>query len=597
MRDPTPFLSERIADLYRPFEVRRFKQPSIAWLNDRHWRQAGVIDSPEAALALERNLIDWFGAAAPSRHDPSEIFQDGSHTLYADRYGAPLGAIHGGSGRGGVLGDLSAKGVGATPLCSPDADWYHSHGCVWLEEAIREAIYSELAWLEFPHGANPVVAIIDTGEAIYWPDGTTGDRRAIIVRTASSRLAHLERSIYFGTSGESGSDQVVDADRVSQTVKCIEDHPEHVTLEGGDLKVRIEGMFERVATQIGFGHFHRLTHGDYYSSNVTLSGALVDFGSFRSLPDWSRSFCVADAPGFGEEQNNVLPTIKAVCFYLQKYARVAPSINTGSLSTRFIQRVRQTFQGELEALVEPGSGSDEADAVVMILQQEFKRQQFRGRNYLEGGSDRANGGWLYHGLINGPRGRRDPLAYEVGAALRQTLTGSERTPHLQAMAGRLVRWATPRPLLGRERLQSLIYRMIRRLNLEHGQGTDLKGRAIISGFIDDIISKSRRVFPLNGATEIVEGHVSSMTSRLLICYETTSDAPYLRLEGLVRDGTVRVFGQDIAIDDIASFAPQCGDQGFQAWRLDRGALAPDGELRIADKLINLKPVSTYAKLL
>src|SRR5206468_820219 len=109
-------------------------------------------------------------------------------TFHADRYGATSGSAHGGSGRVGTNGPFNVKGLGRTPLASTMSDWQHSHGCLWLEEAVREAIYSEVADAEFPHGAVPVVAIIGTGIRHELEDGAVGER-ALLVRPSFLRLA------------------------------------------------------------------------------------------------------------------------------------------------------------------------------------------------------------------------------------------------------------------------------------------------------------------------------------------------------------------------------------------------------------------------
>lgn len=116
------FLAADAPDLYRSFSVRTFRAPSIAWLNERYWNATTTEFSPEQ---LENELLSRFAATAPSPYEPEDIFRGAPCLLYADRYGAPKGAIHGGSGRAGTYGRLNAKGVGATPLCNVGADWYH----------------------------------------------------------------------------------------------------------------------------------------------------------------------------------------------------------------------------------------------------------------------------------------------------------------------------------------------------------------------------------------------------------------------------------------------------------------------------------------
>jgi len=292
--DDEPAFASNNPHLYVPFNVRPFRRARIAWLNQR-WLAGAGVDVGDANVLREVAdvLLTHFGVGAPHASDPDELYVDRNRTLFADRYGAPNGSAHGGSGRVGTFGRFNAKGVGRTPLVSQHTDFYHGHGCMWLEEGIRETILAEFAHRMLPHGAVPVVAVIDAGCGIVWRGGQVGARRAVVVRPAFLRVASFMRSIFFGNSGLLNSDQHLDELRVRDMW----------TGDWGAAGVEATLMtaFERLGEQYGAGRAMRVWPGPPFASNVTLDGSLVDFGSFRALPDWSRAQGEVPAHGFWGE--------------------------------------------------------------------------------------------------------------------------------------------------------------------------------------------------------------------------------------------------------------------------------------------------------
>ncbi len=295
-----PAFSSRNPNLYVRFATRRFRNARVAWLNRRWFLSQGIDFACEAQRnAIESWLVETFGVAVPAEDDPDEQYLSVEQHLYADRYGAPSGSPHGGSGRVGTFGAFNAKGIGRTPLASTQSDWYHSHGCMFLEEAIREAVLSEVAAAVFPHSAIPTIAIIDAGASLRWRDGTIGARRAIAVRPAFLRVASLMRTIYFGTSGRPGSDQVMDAASVSELWKGVGTSDVHEALS-------------RIGVQYGFGNALRLWPGPLFPSNFTLDGELLDFGSFRALPSWRCARGESRAHSFGGETTLAAATARSL---------------------------------------------------------------------------------------------------------------------------------------------------------------------------------------------------------------------------------------------------------------------------------------------
>jgi hypothetical protein len=119
----------------------------VLWIN-RRWffeRQFDVT-SADTVRRIHDWLLDEFAYVIPQPSDPQPAFTNKTKILHADRYGSSTGRTpHGGSGRVATIGAFQAKGIGMTPLVGPGGDQGHSNGCCSIEEAIREAIYSEVA--------------------------------------------------------------------------------------------------------------------------------------------------------------------------------------------------------------------------------------------------------------------------------------------------------------------------------------------------------------------------------------------------------------------------------------------------------------------
>lgn len=291
-----------------PFPVRTWKAPEVVWLNQRWLEANGVLEKGEdGAESLKTWLAERYAVSAVGGVEPETCFSAApARLMWADRYGDTWGSAHGGSGRCGMLHDgLNAKGIGRTPLVAPDVDWYHSHGFMWLEEAIREAICSEVVDQTFPFGAIPTLAVIDTGDRIHWGDGNLGERRAVLVRPNAFRLGHLLRSVFFGGGGE-GSAQLIDEARVRALVAHLDGEPP------GGLRDLLILAAHRLGTQIGFAAASRLWPGPVHASNLTLSGAILDFGSFRSLPDWSDAKATEKEPSSRQDPAQLRLALSAV---------------------------------------------------------------------------------------------------------------------------------------------------------------------------------------------------------------------------------------------------------------------------------------------
>ncbi|RNL00808.1 MchC protein, partial [Xanthomonas vasicola pv. vasculorum] len=84
---------------------------------------------------------------------------------------------------------------------------------------------------------------------------------ATLIRPAFLRLAHFERSLYFGTSGSSNSDQFQDSLRVKDAVHFADQHAKREAGNPNGLGVELSELYLRLAEQIAASRAHRLWTG------------------------------------------------------------------------------------------------------------------------------------------------------------------------------------------------------------------------------------------------------------------------------------------------------------------------------------------------
>jgi hypothetical protein len=401
-----PRLEDWSTSMLVPFQAQQLRNASIAWINRRWFLERGIrISDPKVERRASNWLIHEFGYSVPRQEDPPHAFTGTVRTLYADRYGNTTGkSMHGGSGRVATIGCFQAKGIGITPLAGRGANLVHSHGCASLEEGVREAIYAEVACAEFPHGAVPILAILDTGLHFMAPSRvgreSQQERRAIIVRPAVLRLAHAERAPMFidSLTGFSNS-QLEDAQRTKDVVQGWLSgirKPQPIGSGLSDLST----VLNRIAEQVAFGQVHRLFNGGYFSSNLSVAGELLDFGAMRALPNWANARTLDQVVGYGEEMKIVMKVIQSLVFHFNKYRpRSKSAIDQQVLISRCSDAYKRAFEAEclrmcaLDAFDNPAL----CDSVVPILRAYFAEQQKLRVDYKHGLV--KSQGWLFDAVI------------------------------------------------------------------------------------------------------------------------------------------------------------------------------------------------------
>ncbi|RTL34991.1 MAG: hypothetical protein EKK53_25210 [Burkholderiales bacterium] len=312
--------------------MRRLGEARLLWLNER----AACIDPLFAALghdhaAYGRHLLAhcaFLIADHPSHADTQAT---------ADRYGGAGIGRNGGSGRNVCIHGYLVKGVGRTPLVSASTPESHASGGAYLEECVRETIFSEIVDREFPGGALPTLAIIDTGLTQIWEtaEGPKPERRTLLVRPAFLRPAHFERAVTFL------SDRPLEGSFDHQRVVAMFRGACEAWTPAG-LRRMFDRLWFRWAHQLAYAFVHRLPHGSNTSSNIAFDGRLADFGAMSAVPSWSTVATALMPDPFVRRFDAVARSMASLCYYFGRH--LDPSIGDPAAIQHRSAEARAHFQ-------------------------------------------------------------------------------------------------------------------------------------------------------------------------------------------------------------------------------------------------------------
>lgn len=509
-------------NLIVPIRVRAYRKPKVMWLNKRWLISQNVLCdlTDSAIIECENWLIASFAYGLPLSQADEIHFTQESKTFYVDRYGNANGFVQsGGSGRAAISDGFQIKGIGPTPLVDSNADWLHSHGCIWLEEAFREVVYSELVAAEFPYGAVPVVAVIDTGVSALG-DGRDYERRALLVRPFVYRVAHLDRAAGFLPRNQERAAQISDYRRVRECWTAL------VEGKGDPIKI-FKQILHRAVLQLAFAAVYRIYPGGYFSSLFSIDGALVDFGAFRTVKDWARTFATSHVQPFGDE----LPALRVILHSLvhEGVKHLDRKLDCGSLTDWLVKDYGACFERLINEAI-GGHGAMRKVAYNAISKAYLLDQRYV-RDYTAG---------IFPSIA--------PKTDLIEAVLDDVREGLETysSPDLRALHYRLFRFFYPRENLDREPLQGTLFRYVAELE---------NGRTNVS--FDEILSKEltkgRRYWSDIGNAEAVLGQLCSPTTCALICMNCQSGQLSVRVRA--EDTGRHAFIFDRLIDRRAIRAP------------------------------------------
>lgn len=497
-------------------EVRKLTRPGIAWLNRRWFIEQGVdLEVEGVEDAVEQRLLEAFGWCVPTDDVPFDALTADVGAFHADRYGGGGLESHGGSGRAATRGDVQVKGVGPTPLVGQVAEHDYSHGCVWLEEAIREAVFAELVEAEFPLGAVPVLAVIDCGFA-QGPDVGSRQRRALVLRPAVRRLCHLQRAALFREDGDTETFSAA-GDVSSVRAAFAELSPE---ADEKALFQTVSALVARAAEQMAEGRALRLFSGGPYSSNFAWSGRLIDFGSFTALHDWSSVSMNTHAAVFGDElrqlQRAALSLARNADRHASSSSRTSPSAAVGVNLPAIWARSELNAWMRLTGLHE--SDPAVAASLAEIIASVFADQQRNRISYADGARSALSCPFAemssWHEATAAKA--KHPVLAQVMAQLQSAKIPQGRKA---AAWSELRRRLRPRPLMDRTELQTRIYEAV-------GPAASAPDPTTVAHVVNQVLSLSRRHWPDLPAGLIVLAARFDGSTTMLSCLDVNEGRRY-----------------------------------------------------------------------
>ncbi|MYM85875.1 hypothetical protein GTP91_01635 [Rugamonas sp. FT82W] len=298
-------------------QTRRLKRAEFIWL-----------DSTPQAEALDAGQV----FCCPQAYEEDGLYSNDIRTEWADKYGGSGVGAAGGSGRCSTFNGIQTKGVGTTPLVAPFADPLHSSGTVTLFEAATEALFAGVYQASLPFGAVPVHAVILTGgrhAPALGTDAAAPCIRSLVIRPFVPRPAHFMRNLRnpdgMRIAGPDAPGMTLDASRTEQAMACLgknlktslglsdSENDELALLDAG-----LRELNRRLAWQSAASFAKRLPHGSLSCSNISLSGAYLDFGIAGFVPSYRR-LCRAHGQEPWTESAWPLKTLLSLRQQLDKY--------------------------------------------------------------------------------------------------------------------------------------------------------------------------------------------------------------------------------------------------------------------------------------
>ena len=316
--------------------MKRLSSARVLWKNPRY----AELDAVFSARAVPSSEADDHLL----RHCAYRIAQPGESAdlhAHADRYGGAGIGLNGGSGRAVCLGGYHLKGIGRTALVSSRIGFAHASGGAFLEECVREAVFSELVAKTFPHQAVPTLALIDSGEVQVWPTefGPKVEHKVLLVRPQFVRPAHFQRAVaHIGDSPLVGSH---DQRRVALMFDSL------IGQLGLAVVPELFSRFaENWARQIAHGFIARLLHSSYTTSNVTMEGRLLDFGAMSAVPSWANIWTMRQPQPLASMFAKVEAALRDLNFYIDRY--VSPQAATPDCHSGRVARAREAWERQLD---------------------------------------------------------------------------------------------------------------------------------------------------------------------------------------------------------------------------------------------------------
>jgi hypothetical protein len=322
----------------------------VIWCNFELASELGfdVPVSRSMTTQFHQQLID----ALSYRVLPKDVDAFGRQTitLYADRYGGDgLGGTLG-AGRAGFLpyGNLYLKGVGLTPLFKlTDADDFpHNHGGVQMNDCLGEAVFGEVNQHLLTQGSTRILAVIDQGEVIVYPNGFTVPIALAVRSGMQMRPGHLLSrqvrrdcsllEIFKRMTAQTG--QLVTRRDAARTGGEIP-----------DIKATMLCIINDHARTVAELFRWRMIHGAVTSSNMEMSGATLDLTSQTAQPRTAPVFFLREDESFyGHEHIDHAHQLLAVYRALVKSIPQKQRLWLNARSFNFVAEMQKAYLHHLQ---------------------------------------------------------------------------------------------------------------------------------------------------------------------------------------------------------------------------------------------------------
>jgi hypothetical protein len=329
---------------FAEFKAWKLRGCEISWINSDLVNELGI-----SMAQAEKEILVNYAYVSEDYTESKRLKLSDSKTFLADRYGSRYEACNGGSARCGSNGNYQIKGIGRNPLVAGNIDYNHSHGKMCLSEAINEAVWGEVCHQHLPLGAIRTLAIIKTNVMVkssYGKGDLILQPCALAIRQVSVRPAHFERAVFFWPQPEFKALRDNDYLRVQHTISYI-DRAFNVTAEdkarfgSHTLKCALLCFAERIARQIGVSRIKGIPHGSLTSSNISLDGRFLDFGTISAVPDFANYVLAGGQGGVWDDHLLIAQWIRHLSFFLNKYS-------TEKLTDVMLNEVVTFFLNELD---------------------------------------------------------------------------------------------------------------------------------------------------------------------------------------------------------------------------------------------------------
>lgn len=259
----------------------------------------------------------------PMEGEPRSAYR-ASETIegFAELYGGAGVGPNAGGVRCANVGGCQVKGVGPTILAGRSTDKWHRHGACSIQDAVKEAIYSELFHLALPHGAARAVAVFDLGVTFTTEIGVEklpgSARRALFVREPIVRLAHFMRSSFMDV------DHDVAARELPRMQSAVPRLVDHICAGEGQpcletVEVGLQKLYWRVIEQTVAMRLKRIVHGSMIPSNFGVDGRLLDFTTATAVSTLQPVVVSLGSACSQTQHKQVLDTLPDLVFYLSKF--------------------------------------------------------------------------------------------------------------------------------------------------------------------------------------------------------------------------------------------------------------------------------------